>query len=194
LQSRALALVAHAHASQPDSLGVPEALLAAQLRGRALPPLAHAALRALLEQGALVRDGLLLRLPSHHAQLGPQDSALLAQVVALLQPAGLRPPIVGELAAALGLERAPLMAHLERISRLGYLEQIAPNRYFLPETVTALAAIARALAQESAQGEFDAASFRNRSGIGRNLTVEVLEYLDRAGHTRYAHGRRRMVQ
>ena len=45
----------------------------------------------------------------------------------------------------------------------------------------------------AANGEFDAAGYRNRSGIGRNLTVEVLEYLDRAGHTRYAHGRRRMA-
>jgi selenocysteine-specific elongation factor len=192
LQARALALVADAHASQPDSLGVPEILLARQLRG--ISPLARSALRALLEQGALLRDGLLLRLPSHRAQLAAPDRDLLAQVVALLQPAGLRPPIVGELATALGMERAALITFLERISRLGYLEQIAPNRYYLPETVTALAAIAATLAQESPQGEFDAAGFRNRSGIGRNLTVEVLEYLDRAGYTRYANGRRRMAQ
>ena len=150
-------------------------------------------MRSLLEQGALVRDGLLLRLPSHRPQLDAEDGGLLAQVAALLRPAGLRPPIVGELAAALGRERSALMAFLERISRLGYLEQIAANRYFLPETVTALAGIAQALAQESAHGEFDAAGFRNRSGIGRNLTVEVLEYLDRAGYTRYAQGRRRML-
>ncbi len=126
--------------------------------------------------------------------MNPQDSALLAQVVDLLQPAGLRPPIVGELAAALGLERAALMGFLERVSRLGYLEQIAANRYFLPQTVASLAAIALELSLASGSGEFDAANYRNRSGIGRNLTIEVLEYLDRAGHTRYAQGRRRMVQ
>jgi selenocysteine-specific elongation factor len=194
LQRRALALVADWHVQQPDSLGVAETWLAGQLRSLALPPLAHAAVRTLLQQEALVRDGLQLRLPAHCARLGEPDSALLAQVTALLQPAGLRPPIVGELAAALGMERAALMAFLERISRLGYLEQVAPNRYFLPETVTALAAIAAGLAQESSSGEFDTALFRNRSGIGRNLTVEVLEYLDRAGHTRYANGRRRMAQ
>jgi selenocysteine-specific elongation factor len=194
LQARALGLMAAWHAQQPDSLGLPEGRLAQELRGLALPPLARAALRSLLEQGALVRDGLLLRLPSHRAQLEAQDSALLAQVVALLRPEGLRPPIVGELAAVLGMERAVLMAFLDRVSRLGYLEQIAPNRYFLPETVTALAGIAVALAQDAPDGEFDAAAYRNRSGIGRNLTVEVLEYLDRAGHTRYAQGRRRMVQ
>ena len=193
VQARALGLVAHWHAQQPDSLGLPDALLAGQLRIMALPPLARAALRALLDQGALVRDGLLLRLPAHRAQLAAPDGALLMQVIARLQPAGLRPPIVGELAAALGMERGALMAFLERVSRLGYLERIAPNRYFLPDTVTALAAIAQELAQQSADGEFDAASYRNRSGIGRNLTVDVLEYLDRAGYTRFAQGRRRMV-
>lgn len=194
LQAHAMGLMVEWHAQQPDSLGLPEGLLARELRGLALPPLARAALRSLLEQGALVRDGLLLRLPSHRAQLEAQDSVLLAQVVALLRPAGLRPPIVGELATVLGMERAVLMAFLDRVSRLGYLEQIAPNRYFLPDTVTALAAIALELAQQSADGEFDAATYRNRSGIGRNLTVDVLEYLDRAGFTRYADGRRRMVQ
>ena len=194
VQRQALALVADWHAREPGSLGLPETALGERLRGQALPPLARAAVRALLEQGALVRDGLLLRLPSHSAQLNPVDSALLAQVVDLLEPAGLRPPIVGELAATLGLERAALMVFLERVSRLGYLEQIAANRYYLPQTVAALAAIARELALESGSGEFDAASYRNRSGIGRNLTIEVLEYLDRAGHTRYAQGRRRMAQ
>jgi selenocysteine-specific elongation factor len=193
LQERALAVVADWHARTPDSLGMPEAALATNLRALALPPLARAALRDLLEQGDLVRDGLLLRLPSHRVQLAVPDRELLAQVTALLHPAGLRPPIVGELAAALGMERAALMGFLERVARLGYLEQVAPNRYFLADTVTALAAIAQALADEAANGEFDAAAFRTRSGIGRNLTIEVLEYLDRAGHTRYAHGRRRMA-
>ena len=193
LQQQALAVVADWHARTPDSVGMPEATLAGKLRALAMPPLARAALRALLEQGGLVRDGLLLRLPCHRAQLGAPERELLAQVKALLQPAGLRPPIVGELAAALGMERVALMAFLERVGSLGYLEQVAPNRYFLAETVTALAAIAQTLADEAADGEFDAAAFRTCSGIGRNLTVEVLEYLDRAGYTRYAHGRRRMA-
>ena len=42
-------------------------------------------------------------------------------------------------------------------------------------------------------GEIDNLAGRGVT-VGRNLTVEVLEYLDRAGHTRYAQGRRRMVQ
>ena len=193
LQRQAVELAADWHRHHPDSLGLAETTLASRLHPISLPPLARAAVRAMLEQGALERDGLLLRLPTHRAELAPADSALLAKVVALLKPAGLRPPIVGELASALDLERAVLLAFLDRISHLGYLEKVAPNRFFLPETVSELAQIASRLAQDSSTADFDAAAFRNLSGIGRNLTIEVLEYLDRAGHTRYANGRRRMI-
>ena len=48
-----------------------------------------------------------------------------------------------------------------------------------------LGEIAAALADEFARaGSFTAALFKDRSGIGRNLTIEVLEYLDRIGFTR----------
>jgi selenocysteine-specific elongation factor len=47
-----------------------------------------------------------------------------------------------------------------------------------------LAEIAAALAGESPERSFTAAVFKDRSGIGRNLTIEVLEYLDRIGCTR----------
>jgi len=47
-----------------------------------------------------------------------------------------------------------------------------------------LAGIARELAEASSEAQFTAAAFKDRSGIGRNLTIEVLEYLDRIGATR----------
>jgi len=193
LLSQALAALADWHARQPDSLGLAESTLASRLHAHALPGVARAAVQELIGQGAILREHLLLRLPSHRARLPAPDEALLARIVPLLREAGLRPPIVGELAAALGMERAALIPALDRISRLGYLQRVAPNRYFLPDTVEALAAIAAELAQASADGEFDAIAYRNRSGIGRNLTIEVLEHLDRSGYTRFAGGRRRMV-
>ncbi|TXH46127.1 MAG: selenocysteine-specific translation factor, partial [Burkholderiaceae bacterium] len=67
------------------------------------------------------------------------------------------------------------------------------NRFYLPSGVEALTAVARALAAEAPDGSFDAAAYRDRSGIGRNLTIEVLEFLDRAGHTRFARNRRTMI-
>jgi selenocysteine-specific elongation factor len=74
-----------------------------------------------------------------------------------------------------------------------HLLAIAQNRFFLPETLAELAAIARQLAAEAEDGCFDAAAYRDASGIGRNLTIDVLEFLDRAGITRYAGDRRSII-
>ena len=62
--------------------------------------------------------------------------------------------------------------------------KIADNRFFLPETVPQLAAIARDLTETSRDGVFTAAMFNERSGVGRNLTIQILEYLDKIGATR----------
>ena len=48
----------------------------------------------------------------------------------------------------------------------------------------ALANIAEALAAEADNNEFNPSAYRDRSGIGRNLTIEVLEFFDKTGFTR----------
>jgi selenocysteine-specific elongation factor len=73
------------------------------------------------------------------------------------------------------------MKHYERFGRVA---AVAGNRYFLPETVVRLAAVAQELADGDPAGTFTAAAFKDRSGVGRNLTIEILEYLDRIGVTR----------
>ncbi len=153
----------------------------------------RATLAGLVDSGQVVREGLRHRRHGHQARLADADRALLDRVVAQLQPAGLRPPIVGELAAALGLPLPTLVNDLGRLAHQGLLVRVAPNRYYLPQTVAELAGHARALAGENADGQYDAASFRDRTGIGRNLTVQVLEFLDRAGLSRFDGTRHRPV-
>jgi selenocysteine-specific elongation factor len=135
--------------------------------------------------GLVTRQGLVHRRHGHQPRLDEADRILLARVQALLRPAGLRPPIVGELATQLALPLAGLREFLARMAAQGQLVAVAPNRWYLPETVDQLAAHALALAGESADGGCDAAAYRDRTGIGRNLTVQVLEFLDRAGITRF---------
>ena len=144
-----------------------------------------AALAALAAEGLLVRDGLRHRRPGHRVVLGEADRALLDRVAAALRPGGLRPPIVGDLATQLGLPLPALREFIGRVTRLGLLVQVAPNRWYLPEAVADLLAHAQALAAETADGCLDAASYRDRTGIGRNLTVQVLEFLNREGLTRF---------
>ncbi|MBC7500809.1 MAG: selenocysteine-specific translation elongation factor [Herminiimonas sp.] len=181
------------HVIHSDSVGPSAPMLAAQLGMRLLTPALHAALRCLTVEGSIVCEGISLRLAGHQARLGDADAALLQRVADILRVAGNRPPVIGELAKILTLEQAVLAEFLERASRLGHLVRIAKNRFFLPETMTMLTDVAARLASESDQQLFDAASYRDRSGIGRNVTIEVLEFMDRARITQYAGGKRRMI-
>lgn len=181
------------HAGQPDSLGLAEAVLVDSLDMRAQTAAWCAVMQALCEDGSIVREGISLRLAGHRALLAADDAALLERVDVVLRGSGLRPPIVGELAKTLALEQSQLIDFLERAARLGHLVRVAKNRFFLPHTLRELAAVAAALVAESEPPLFDAAAFRDRSGIGRNLTIEVLEFMDRVHITRYAGGRRRLV-
>jgi selenocysteine-specific elongation factor len=190
-RERVLGALDRWHAEQPDSLGAQApalrqalGLTAGASQGQARAVL-QAVLAALVDEGALVREGLRHRRAGHRAALAEADRELLARAGVLLQAAGLRPPIVGELATQLGLALPALLDFLGRMASHGRLVRVAPNRYYLPQTVAELAAQALALAAERADGAIDAAAYRDRTGIGRNLTVQVLEFLDREGLTRF---------
>ena len=187
------AALARWHADDPASVGPATSELARRLDPRPPAAVFDAALAALVHEGTVAREGLRVRLHAHRAVLSADDAALLARVTTLIEPAGLRPPIVGELAAALDLPQPDLLAFLARAARLGQLVRVAPNRYYLPGGVDELVRIARALAAEAEDGRFDAAAFRDRSGIGRNLTVQVLEFMDREGLMHFDGARRRPV-
>jgi selenocysteine-specific elongation factor len=184
LGERMVETLAEWHRSQPDALGPAKGALFARLRGHAPEAALDAALAALVAETRVVRDGAAMRLAEHEPRLSREDERLWAQVRPLLQENGLRPPRVRELAAELGLAPEPLARFLKRIERFGRVAGVAPNRFFLSETIVELAQIAAALAAESPGKGFTAIQFKDRSGIGRNVTIEVLEYLDRLGATR----------
>jgi selenocysteine-specific elongation factor len=179
-----VAALTQVHAAQPDVLGPARAALLRRLRGEAPEAALDAALGKLQAAGRVVRDGAVLRLAEHQPRLTRDDERLWGQIHPLLEAEDLRPLRVRELAAELSLQPEPLTRFLRRVERFGRVAQVAPNRFFLPETVERLAEIARELAGASPEGRFTAAEFKDRSGIGRNLAIEVLEYLDKIGVTR----------
>jgi selenocysteine-specific elongation factor len=66
---------------------------------------------------------------------------------------------------------------------MGLVVAVAGNRFFPPAAVRRLAGLAEQLA---AEGALTAAVYKDRSGIGRNVTIELLEFFDRQGFTRRA--------
>jgi selenocysteine-specific elongation factor len=172
------------HQAQPDALGPSRPALTMQLRGAAPEAALDAALDALASAGRVVRQGPIWRLPEHQPRLTRSDERLWERLHPLLAAADLRPPRIRELAAALELEPEAVERFLTRAERLGRVARVADNRFFLPETLARLADIACELADSSPEGTFTAATFKDRSGVGRNLTIEILEYLDKMEATR----------
>jgi selenocysteine-specific elongation factor len=193
LQEQVAQVLADWHAQHPDSVGLTEAALVLALAPAADGVLRRAAVRAEHRARRIVRDGFVFRLPDHTARLSAEDAARLQRVITVMQPFGLRPPPLGEMAPLLDVQLGEASVFLERAAALGHLVRVARNRFFLPATIDELVAIARRTAIDAPDGRFDAASFRDRSGIGRNLSIQVLEFLDRSGITRLVGDRRYMT-
>ena len=181
------------HAAHQDQMGPGTAEL---LRaGRPVPAnIVEAVLEVARARGDVVRDGVVWRLPDHRPVLAPADEAWWPRIETALSEAGSRPPRVRELAETMKLTPEAMESLLIRYERFGRLLRVAGNRFFLPETIVALGEVAHALVTDSEEAGFTAAEFNRRSGIGRNLTIVVLEYLDGMGVTRRGGDLRHVVR
>jgi selenocysteine-specific elongation factor len=192
LDSTVELLAAH-HRNHPELLGLAETAVHAAFR----PPVTNALLRRavaeLCEAGIVARRGFIIHLSGHQAQPTPAEAALWKRVAPALAANGVRPPRVLELVDRVPIALAPLNSFLARAEQLGWVHQVAKNRYFLPATLDELERIAEQLAGEHPDGTFSAADFNRVSGIGRNLSIEVLEYFDRIGITRRQGDRRNLA-
>ena len=180
LKAGALKRLAQWHAQSPDSAGLPdERLIAAPRLPRGVP---IAIADALAAEGAVVREGAGVRLAGHRAQLSGVDAALWDGARRALEADVLRPPTLAELAARLKIEPRKLEGTLMNAARRGFLVRVSKTRFFLPAALRAFEQAARE--EAAAAGDVTAAAFRDRSGIGRNAAIEVLEYFDQIKFTR----------
>ena len=136
----------------------------------------------LVHEGRLVRDGAALRPAGKRPDLAPADAALWDKCRPLLERNALRPPTVAELALQVKEDARRLEAALARLEKHGLAVRLSKNRFILPDAVRRLQQLAEEEAQAS--GAITAAAFRDRTGIGRNAAIEVLEFFDRIKFTR----------
>ncbi len=109
----------------------------------------------------------------------------MAKVRPILMQAGNIPPRTRELVELTRIPLKPLERILHQTTKAGNLIRVADNRHYLPETIIVLAELTEKIAAEDAADEgFSVIQFRDTSGIGRNLCIEILEYFDRIGFTR----------
>jgi selenocysteine-specific elongation factor len=180
------------HKRSPQALGKEIEALSAEL-APGLPADAFAALlRELADQRKIEVSGSLARLPGHNATSNPEDDRLWQTIRPALEAGGYAVPPLRELAAALRLKEPVVKDFLHRKARGGEVMKVTAERFYPRTTLATLAAIARATAGKQANGMFTAAQFRDATGVGRTLAIEILEFLDTLGITQRIGDARKM--
>jgi selenocysteine-specific elongation factor len=184
--------LAHFHRESPQALGADIEML----RKTLAPALAAATFAALLRELADERKievaGSSVRLPRHVATANPADEMMWQSVKPLLEATGYNVPRLPDLTASTRLEGGVLKDFLHRKSRTGEVVRVGTERFYPRATLAQLAAIAQAVAQAAPGGQFTPAQFRDASGLGRSLAMEILECLDRLGITQRMGDTRKM--
>ena len=176
LRQAVLDAIARHHATQPESQGMTPHALARALEASAA---VDWAIEDLVESEAIRSRSGHFALAGHVTEVPPNLAQLFERVRPLLDTT--QPPSLGDLAKSLGRPLPHLEKDLRALAGLGFLTRVSANRYYLKERLLELAAVARRL---HGDGPFSVRQFRDASGVGRNVVIEVLEHLDRHGVTR----------
>ncbi len=177
-------LLAAFHEQNPDLQGVPRERLRRALEPHLAPPVFLVALQTLAEAGEIALDGAWVRLQDHRARLAPEHDTLWRKVRPKLGGQDrFRPPRVRDLAQALPAPEAQLRQTLKLASRLGWVDEIATDHFFLRETIAVIVTFIQDLARRAPDGQFTAAQLRDRLDNGRKVAIQILEFFDRHGVT-----------
>ncbi|SAL55436.1 selenocysteine-specific translation elongation factor [Caballeronia humi] len=172
------------HQRSPDEQG-PDT---ARLRRIAAPLVPDALWRALVdssvEEKRVARSGRWLHLPEHAVTLDTAERALADVLLASIGAGRFDPPWVRDLAGTHGVEEERVRQLLRKLARQGEVFQVVRDLFYHRDAIRELA---RLVASEAEQrgGRLGAAPFRDASGLGRKRAIQVLEFFDRVGYTRF---------
>jgi selenocysteine-specific elongation factor len=176
MRAAALDAARRYHREHPLEPGAPVAATRSAVSS-ALPPAVRGAagsvVEALLADGALVREGPLLRLPGHRPAVDERSPEVerVARAVASGEPT---PPTIAELVSG-GHAREVIDAAI----RTGVLVRIAPDLVVTPGFVDRAVEEVRA----TGAGGITVSALRERLGTSRKYAVPLLEHLDTRGLT-----------
>lgn len=178
LQTVITAKVQAFHQTQPQAPGMEIEALHTALAPELDTDAFHHVLRLLADQRTIEIHSSLVRKPGHDSTANSADAQLWEIVRPALTAAGFNPPPLRELAPLLKQKDAILKDFLYRQMKAGNLYRVGAERFYLKDTMATLAATAKATFEKQPNGLFTAAQYRDATGIGRTLAIEILETLD----------------
>ena len=172
------------HKDNPDLQGMGFERLRLQCEPRLPAPAFRAALQSLVDAGRVKIDGAWVRLPGHEVRLDGHEEHLWRAIRPLLGgEERFRPPRVRDIAGLLDAGEDEIRRLCKLLSRLGQLDEVAHDHFFLRDTVAEMVGIIQDLVEHAPDRQFTAAQFRDRVLNGRKVAIQILEFFDRHGVT-----------
>ena len=179
-----LSTLAAFHTENPDLPGLGLERLRMALEPRLPAPIFRSLLLTPALSGRVALDGAWARLAEHEVRLQPEDEAAWRRIAPLVSGAErFRPPRVRDIANLLDLREPDVRRLFKLLGRMGKVDEVAHDHFFLRPTVAEMTAIAADIAAAAPQGQFTAAQFRDRLDNGRKVAIQILEFFDRHGVT-----------
>ncbi len=172
------------HRDNPDLQGMGLERLRLQCEPRLPAPAFRAALQSLVDAGRVKVDGSWVRLPEHEVRLDADEERLWQAIRPLLGgEERFRPPRVRDIAGLIGVDEDEIRHLCKLLGRLGQLDEVAHDHFFLRDTVAEMVRIVLDLGEHAPDRQFTAAQFRDRVQNGRKVAIQILEFFDRHGVT-----------
>lgn len=182
IRQQLLILVRARHSANPAAEGLPVRNLLCQGAALAPSPVLAAALQDLLADQTLVLRGAAVATAGFRPQRPPALEQAWTMLQDFLVRGGSRIPLFSELEKALPVHKKDLFAAINLAVHDGRLRRVSRRRVTLPEVVDELRQQLQTLA--GAGGRFSVIEAKTHLGLGRDLTIEILEHFDAARFTR----------
>ncbi len=176
--------LARFHKERPNQPGMDADRLRLAV-ARKLPSVAFQnLLRTLARDGEVSLEGARVRLSEHSVSLPPADEKVWREIEPLI--AGdprFGPPRVRDIGKLISVSEANVRRIMKLAVQMGRVTEVSKDEYLTHGTLVEIIDIIGDLSQTKEKGEFTAADFRDRIGVGRNVAIRILEYFDRQGLT-----------
>ena len=147
------------------------------------------ALDLLAERGEISRQSGQYSSLEHQASTPDFDTELFMKIESFVNQT--QPMSLGDISKTLRIPLSQLEKSLSLMVSAKVLVRVANHRYLTPERVSALHDTAKKLADIK---PFSVKEFRDESGLGRNVVIEILEYFDRQRITKRTGDTRRLIE
>jgi selenocysteine-specific elongation factor len=177
LAGRLLRAVEAFHAAHPLSAGMGREALRGKLPPVTDPRLFQRILSQLVERGALVLEGELVRRAGHAAAASGSGGALKDEVARTIQRGGLTPPWIAELPGLVKASAADVGAVLKLLLAEGKVVRVSAELYFDAGAVAGLRQRLVGVLRE--RGSITTQEFKDLVGATRKHVIPLAEYFDR---------------